>query len=70
MTVPLHLRGIYGVRFAVGAHSSLLISSRAQALIVLPSASFYAYRAELITLAARQLLPTIYHQKARLTRLS
>jgi putative ABC transport system substrate-binding protein len=37
--------------------------SRAEALIVLSSALFYAHRAELIALAAKQRLPTIYHQK-------
>ncbi|MGH8611081.1 MAG: ABC transporter substrate-binding protein [Gammaproteobacteria bacterium] len=37
--------------------------NRAQALIVLSSALFYAHRAELVSLAAKQRLPTIYHQK-------
>ncbi len=37
--------------------------NRAQALIVLSSALFYVYRADLVALAAKQRLPTIYHQK-------
>ena len=37
--------------------------NRAEALIVLPSAFFYARRTQLVALAAKQRLPTIYHQK-------
>jgi ABC-type uncharacterized transport system substrate-binding protein len=37
--------------------------NRAEALIVLSSASFYVHRAELVALAAKQQVPTIYHQK-------
>ena len=37
--------------------------NRAEALIVLGSAFFYAHRTELVALAAKQRLPTIYHQK-------
>jgi putative ABC transport system substrate-binding protein len=36
---------------------------RTQALVVLPSPSFFAHRARLVELAARHRLPTIYHQK-------
>jgi len=36
---------------------------RAEALIVLSSAFFYARRTQLVALAAKQRLPTIYHQK-------
>jgi putative ABC transport system substrate-binding protein len=36
---------------------------RADALIVLSSAFFYARRTQLVALAAQQRLPTIYHQK-------
>jgi len=36
---------------------------RAEALIVLSSALFYVHRAELVALAAKQRLPTIYHQE-------
>jgi ABC-type uncharacterized transport system substrate-binding protein len=36
--------------------------NRAEALIVLSSASFYSHRAQLVALAAKQRLPTIYHQ--------
>jgi putative ABC transport system substrate-binding protein len=37
--------------------------NRAEALIVLSSALFYASRTQLVALAAKQRLPTIYHQK-------
>ena len=37
--------------------------NRAEALIVLSSALFYARRTQLVALAAKQRLPTIYHQK-------
>jgi putative ABC transport system substrate-binding protein len=37
--------------------------NRADALIVLSSASFYARRTQIVALAAKQQLPTIYHQK-------
>jgi putative ABC transport system substrate-binding protein len=38
--------------------------NRAEALIVLSSAFFYARRTQLVALAAKHRLPTIYHQKA------
>ena len=37
--------------------------SQSQALVVLPSPSFYAHRTHLVELAAKHRLPTIYHQK-------
>jgi putative ABC transport system substrate-binding protein len=37
--------------------------SHAQALIVMPSAFFYAHRTDLVAHAAKRQLPTIYHQK-------
>jgi len=37
--------------------------NHAEALIVLSSALFYVRRADLVALAAKQQLPTIYHQK-------
>ena len=37
--------------------------NRAEALIVLSSALFHVHRAELVALAAKQRLPTIYHQE-------
>jgi putative ABC transport system substrate-binding protein len=37
--------------------------NRADALVVLSSQVFYAHRARLVELAARQRLPTMYHQK-------
>jgi putative ABC transport system substrate-binding protein len=37
--------------------------NRAEALIVLSSAFFYARRTQLVALAAKHQLPTIYHQK-------
>lgn len=37
--------------------------NRAEALIVLSSALFYVHRTELVAFAAKQRLPTIYHQK-------
>ena len=37
--------------------------NRAEALVVLSSALFYVHRADLVAFAAKQRLPTIYHQK-------
>ena len=37
--------------------------NRAEALIVLSSALFYIHRADVVALAAKERVPTIYHQK-------
>ena len=37
--------------------------NRAEAVVIMPSAFFFAHRAYLVTLAAKHRLPTIYHQQ-------